>query len=65
MARYVNALNDSDGVYSRCFQAPSQDEICFVLEILDKIAAPVLDKIEVLLESTAVWDSVAHNDFCR
>ena len=44
---------------------PTEEEIEFVLEILDRIAAPALDKIELLLESAGRWDSVARNDFCR
>ncbi len=44
---------------------PNHDEIEFVLEILDKIAAPALDKVEKLLETAGKWDSVARNDFCR
>lgn len=44
---------------------PTRDEIEFVLEILDKIAAPALDKVETLLETVGKWDSVARNDFCR
>lgn len=44
---------------------PSAEEVEFVLEILDKIASPALDKIERLLESAGRWDSVARNDFCR
>jgi proteasome activator subunit 4 len=51
--------------YSQCSTVPSEDEISFVLEILDDIAAPILDKVEALLESTATWDNVARNDFCR
>jgi hypothetical protein len=45
--------------------APSPDEISFVLEILDRIASPALEKAEHLLDSTNTWDSVARNDFCR
>ena len=44
---------------------PNHEEIEFVLEILDKIAAPALDKVEALLETAGKWDSVARNDFCR
>ncbi|KAI0762664.1 ARM repeat-containing protein [Fomes fomentarius] len=47
------------------WHVPSHDEIEFVLEILDKIAAPALDKVEKLLETAGKWDSVARNDFCR
>ncbi len=44
---------------------PNQEEIEFVLDVLDKIAAPALDKVEALLETAGKWDSVARNDFCR
>ena len=44
---------------------PSHEEIEFVLEILDKIAAPALDKVESLLETAGKWDNIARNDFCR
>ena len=44
---------------------PSAEEVEFVLEILDKIASPALDKIEGLLDSAGRWDSIARNDFCR
>ncbi|KAH9853059.1 ARM repeat-containing protein [Lenzites betulinus] len=47
------------------WHVPTRDEIEFVLEILDKIAAPALDKVEALLETVGKWDSVARNDFCR
>ena len=46
-------------------QVPNHDEVEFVLEILDKIAAPALDKVETLLETVGKWDNVARNDFCR
>ena len=48
-----------------CDSVPNHDEIEFVLEILDKIASPALDKVETLLETAGKWDSVARNDFCR
>ncbi|KAI0757312.1 ARM repeat-containing protein [Daedaleopsis nitida] len=47
------------------WHVPSHDEIELVLEILDKIAAPALDKVEALLETSGKWDNVARNDFCR
>lgn len=43
---------------------PNDEEIAFVLEILDVVAGPALDKVEALL-STPNWDNVARNDFCR
>ena len=53
-------LDDTD-----CLTVPSKEEIEFVLEIMDKIASPALDRIEQLLDSAGRWDSVARNDFCR
>ena len=44
---------------------PSKDEIAFIIELLDTVASPLLDKIEHLLESAGHWDNVARNDFCR
>ena len=44
---------------------PTKEEIDFVLDVLDKVAAPALDKVEALLETAGKWDSVARNDFCR
>ncbi len=44
---------------------PSKEEIDFVLEILDKIASPSLDRIDTLLDTAGKWDSVKRNDFCR
>jgi len=47
------------------WHVPSQDEVDFVLEILDKVAAPALDKIEELIDIAGKWDNIARNDFCR
>lgn len=44
---------------------PSGAEVAFVLDIIDKITVPALDKVEILLQTTSTWDSVARNDFCR
>jgi proteasome activator subunit 4 len=44
---------------------PSAEEIDFIIEVLDTIAGPALDKIEALLARTEPWDNVARNDFCR
>ena len=44
---------------------PSNDEISFVLDILNHIVSPALDKLEALLPSASSWDGVARNDFCR
>jgi proteasome activator subunit 4 len=45
--------------------APSNEEIAFIMQILDDLVAPILDKVEQLLETVGVWDNVARNDFCR
>ncbi|KIJ68675.1 hypothetical protein HYDPIDRAFT_106916 [Hydnomerulius pinastri MD-312] len=47
------------------WHVPNAEEIKFVLEILDRVASPALDKIEELANSSGSWDSVARNDFCR
>jgi proteasome activator subunit 4 len=52
-------------MFQRLYTVPSADEIAFVLEILDQIATPALDKVESLIETTANWDNIDRNDFCR
>ena len=52
-------------VYTHEMPVPNHDEVEFVLEILDKIAAPALGKVKTLLETVGKWDNVARNDFCR
>lgn len=47
------------------WHVPSNDEISVVLEILNRIVSPALDKLEALLPSAGSWDGVARNDFCR
>ncbi|KAH9964279.1 hypothetical protein BC827DRAFT_1190239 [Russula dissimulans] len=47
------------------WHVPSNEEISFVLEILENIVSPALDKVEALLPSARSWDGVARNDFCR
>ncbi|KAL0578024.1 Proteasome activator BLM10 [Marasmius crinis-equi] len=44
---------------------PSEDEIQFVLDFLDRVASPTLSKIEQLLQDTSSWDNASRNDFCR
>lgn len=44
---------------------PSKEEINLIIELLDTVASPLLDKVEHLLESAGHWDNVARNDFCR
>ncbi|KAJ3576133.1 hypothetical protein NP233_g629 [Leucocoprinus birnbaumii] len=47
------------------WHVPSDAEVAFVLEMIDRITTPALNKVEELLQSTSSWDSVARNDFCR
>ncbi|KAG1755009.1 uncharacterized protein EDB91DRAFT_1096702 [Suillus paluster] len=47
------------------WHVPSSEEVQFILDILDRVAAPALDKIEALARSTEHWDEVVRNDFCR
>ncbi|KAF8213422.1 hypothetical protein K438DRAFT_1750713 [Mycena galopus ATCC 62051] len=48
------------------WHVPSEDEISFVMDILDRIEKPALDKVEALLETTtAKWNAADRNDFCR
>ncbi|GJE87739.1 proteasome-substrate-size regulator, mid region domain-containing protein [Phanerochaete sordida] len=47
------------------WHVPSTEEIDFIIEILDRIGAPSLDKLEQLLDSAGHWDSINRNDFCR
>jgi hypothetical protein len=44
---------------------PSNEEISFILEILNNIVSPALDKLEALLPTASSWDGIARNDFCR
>jgi hypothetical protein len=44
---------------------PSNEEISFILEILNNIVSPALDKLESLLPTASSWDGTARNDFCR
>jgi proteasome activator subunit 4 len=61
----VSQQQDSASPCSISCIVPSTDEITFVLDILDQVATPALDKVESLLETTAKWDNIARNDFCR
>ncbi|KAL5534546.1 hypothetical protein ACEPAG_1009 [Sanghuangporus baumii] len=47
------------------WHVPSDEEISFVLQILEQIIDPLLDNLEELLLDTSNWDDVARNDFCR
>ena len=64
MAWWVRNLHDERSE-AESTTVPSNDEISFVLEILEHIVSPALDKIEALLTSAGSWDGVARNDFCR
>ena len=44
---------------------PSAEEIDFVVELLDRLVSPFLEKIEGLLENSSNWDNISRNDFCR
>src|ERR1700742_4996520 len=61
----VRLRPDAEGFRLMHDTVPSKDEITLVLEILDTMVAPALDKIERLLETAGNWDNVARNDFCR
>ncbi|KAH0590354.1 hypothetical protein H2248_000511 [Termitomyces sp. 'cryptogamus'] len=47
------------------WHVPNDDEVAFVLEILDHVFLPAIDKVENLLKTTSRWDNVDRNDFCR
>jgi proteasome activator subunit 4 len=36
-----------------------------ILDILDQIGSPILEKLDALMDTTEKWDHVARNDFCR
>lgn len=45
---------------------PSEDEIAFALEFLERIIKPTMSKVEALLEQPkSTWNNVWRNDFCR
>ncbi|KAG6889358.1 hypothetical protein C0995_001423 [Termitomyces sp. Mi166 len=47
------------------WHVPNNDEVAFVLEILDHVFLPAIEKVEALLNTTFKWDNVDRNDFCR
>ncbi|EJD04282.1 uncharacterized protein FOMMEDRAFT_167503 [Fomitiporia mediterranea MF3/22] len=47
------------------WHVPSNEEVAFVLQILEQIVEPLLTRIEDLLADTNNWDTAARNDFCR
>jgi proteasome activator subunit 4 len=59
------AIRLTSPVVNICYAVPSNAEIDFVLELLDKLGTPWLDKLDALLTNVNEWDAVARNDFCR
>jgi proteasome activator subunit 4 len=49
----------------RVREVPSEEEIAFVLEIIDNIGQPALQLVNSLVEVGGNWDTVSRNDFCR
>lgn len=47
------------------FLVPNEEEVAFILQILDRVAEPLSTRLFALLENTPSWDNVARNDFCR
>ncbi|KAJ7596682.1 hypothetical protein C8J56DRAFT_918063 [Mycena floridula] len=47
------------------WHTPGDEEIGFILQTMDQILTPALDRVESLLETSQKWDSVDRNDFCR
>jgi len=58
-------LTHSIALGSYFVAVPSNEEISFILEILNHIVSPALDKLEALLPTASSWDGIARNDFCR
>jgi proteasome activator subunit 4 len=51
--------------HSEWFTVPTDGEIDLVLDIIDEIGQSALQMVESLIASTAKWDNVSRNDFCR
>ncbi|KAF8887975.1 hypothetical protein CPB84DRAFT_1684385 [Gymnopilus junonius] len=47
------------------WHVPSEEEIAFALEIINRVAEPALKLVESLIETSNKWDNVGRNDFCR
>ncbi|KAF9474298.1 hypothetical protein BDN70DRAFT_884955 [Pholiota conissans] len=47
------------------WHVPSNEEIAFVLEIIEQIGQPALKVVDSLISNCETWDNVARNDFCR
>jgi proteasome activator subunit 4 len=47
------------------FPVPTDEEIAFVLDIIEQIGRPALQVVETLLANSSKWDNIARNDFCR
>lgn len=63
MVRFIKDVVKSGA--NAMYLVPSGAEIACVLEIIDKITTPALNKVEELLQTTPTWDNAARNDFCR
>jgi proteasome activator subunit 4 len=51
--------------HSERFTVPTNNEINFVLDIIDQIGQPALQMVETLIANNAKWNNVSQNDFCR
>ncbi|CAA7258771.1 unnamed protein product [Cyclocybe aegerita] len=47
------------------WHVPVDEEIAMVLDIIEQIAKPALQKVSTLVETSGTWNNVARNDFCR
>lgn len=55
----------SNGNLTMYDKVPTDNEILFVLEIVDRVGKPALQAIETLVKNNRNWDNVSRNDFCR
>lgn len=57
------------GIYHRraesLIKVPNEEEVAFVLEIIDQVGKPALQIVNSLVQNSGTWDNVARNDFCR
>ncbi|THH09871.1 hypothetical protein EW145_g1718 [Phellinidium pouzarii] len=47
------------------WHVPKEEEIAFIIQILEQVAVPLLAHLEKLLNNTGAWDNISRNDFCR
>ncbi|KDR84826.1 hypothetical protein GALMADRAFT_233236 [Galerina marginata CBS 339.88] len=47
------------------WHVPNDDEVAFVMDIIDHIGKPALKMVESLIETSDKWDNIGRNDFCR